>query len=202
MKSSNIHKKMRALFLSVSLVAGAFVAFGASTVSPATAAASCPAGAIIQRAGNRLMAAAKAGTRSKFLVILQEYGDLPYIATRAIGKYRKKLPSSQRRKYNDLVALYVAKGLAEHSRKFTGRSFTVVRCKGNRVETSVQRGTRSHKIVWKMRKSNGYKIVDINVQNIWVGEALKTDLAKVMSESKGDYRALFAYLDKWSKQSW
>ncbi|MGI9482129.1 MAG: ABC transporter substrate-binding protein [Hyphomicrobiales bacterium] len=188
--------------MSASLVAGAVFALSAPAATPVAAAASCPAGVVIQTAGNQLMAAAKAGTRSKFLVILKRYGDLPYIATRAIGKYKKKLPASQRKKYNDLVALYVAKGLAEHSRKFTGRGFKVVRCKGNRVETSVQRGTRFHKIVWKMRKRNGYKIVDINVQNIWVGEALKTDLAKVMSESKGDYRALFAYLDKWSKQSW
>ncbi len=182
------------------------VAFLAVTVvsltAPAQARANCPAGVVVEKAGNRLIAAAKAGTRSKFLSILQNYGDIPYIATRAIGKNRKKLPSNQRAKYNDLVALYMAKGLSEHARKFTGHSFKIVRCKSNRVETSILRGTRSHKIVWKLRNKGGYKIVDINVQSIWVAEALKTDLARVMTENKGDYRALFSYLDKWSKQSW
>ncbi|MGI9373074.1 MAG: ABC transporter substrate-binding protein [Hyphomicrobiales bacterium] len=178
----------------------AIASLGIST--PANAKASCPAGEVIQKAGNRLMAAAKAGTRSQFLSILNRYGDIPYIATRAIGKNRKKLPANQRSKYNKLVALYMAKGLSEHARKFTGHSFKIVRCKNNRVETSIQRGTRSHKIVWKMRKKGGYKIVDINVQSIWVAEALKTDLGRVMTENKGDYHALFSYLDKWSKQSW
>jgi ABC-type transporter MlaC component len=185
------------VFASICVIAGFLAAAG-----PAQAAVKCAAGPTVEKIGRDLIAAAKSKSRAKFHAILTRYGDVPYIATRALGKYRKKLPASQRKKYNRLVGLYMAKGLSEHARKFTGRSFVIVRCKGARVETSVQRGTRSHKIVWKLRKRGRYKIVDINVQNLWVAEALKSDLSRVMAENKGDYKALFSYLDKWSKQSW
>jgi len=178
------------------------LAGGLAVTAPVHAATNCAAAPMINKVGRNLMAAAKSGSKSKFHSILKVYGDIPYIATRALGKYRKKVPASKRGTYNRLVGLYMAKGLAEYARKFSGRSFRIVRCNNSRVETSVQRGTRSHKIVWKLRKNSGFKIVDINVQNFWVAEALKTDLSRVMSESKGDYKALFSYLDKWSKQSW
>lgn len=148
------------------------------------------------------MSAASAGSRNQFHSLLRRYGDIPYIATRSLGKHNKKLPAGKRSKYNRQVGLYVANGLAQNSKKFAGHSFKIVRCSGNRVETSVLRGTRSHKIVWRLRKNRGYKIVDINVQGIWVGDALRTDLQKVMTKSKGDYKALFAYLEKWSNRNW
>ena len=109
--------------------------FGAFTLScglfsglPSAHAAKCPAGNLIDKAGQQLMRAAAAGSRDQFHSLLRRYGDIPYIATRSLGKHNKKLPAGKRRKYNRQVGLYVANGLAQNSKKFAGHSFKIVRC--------------------------------------------------------------------------
>ena len=59
----------------------------------------------------------------------------------------------------------------------------------------LDRATRPVKLAYNAQRQHEIPVSDIILSDT-------EELSRVMAESKGNYKALFSYLDKWSKKSW
>ena len=81
------------------------------------------------------------------------------------------------------------------ARQSAGRRSTR-RCAGSKVNSRLIRSTgRAQPIIWKVKKvGSNYKVVDIQVQNIWVAPLMRTTFADVIKKGGGNIKALYDYL--------
>ena len=167
-----------------------------------TASAASSPEQFVEKVGNRVMAAARAGSTSQFQAIMQRNAAISSIAIYSLGPYRKKLPAARKKEYYRLVAKHISKVFSKHSKKLAGRSIKTLssRAKGRSVivKSKVQFASgKSSKVTWRLLKSSsGFKIFDINVQGIWLASTQKTDFTSVLRANGGDINALFKYLRK------
>ncbi len=183
----------------VTVLCGLFVS---ATIQLNVASAATHAEQYVERIGNGVLAAARAGSVSSFRSLMQRNAAIPAIAIYSLGPYRKKLPASRKREYYSLVTGYIAKVFSRHSKKLAGRSIKAVssREKGRSVivKSKLQYSSgKTSTVTWRLIKSgSSFKIFDINVQGIWLAGTQKTDFTSVLRRNKGDINALFSYLKK------
>ncbi len=167
-----------------------------------TATAVTPAEQYVERVGNSVLAAARAGSVSAFRSLMQRNAAIPTIAIYSLGPYRKKLPASRKKEYYALVTRYIAWVFSKHSSKLAGRSIKAIssREKGKSVivKSKLQYASgKTSNVTWRLIKRGGsFKIFDINVQGIWLAGTQKTDFTSVLRQNNGDINALFSYLKK------
>jgi ABC-type transporter MlaC component len=156
-------------------------------------AAPCAAGAAAERAGNALVKAARSKSSSAFAGALRKHADMRAIALFALGKHRKKLPKSSQGTYVKLTSSYVSKTLASFSKKFRASSVEAVRCKGKTVEAKLNQlgGRPPQKVLFRMK---GNKVSDVNVQNVWLAQLLRSNFSSVLKKGGNKMSALFAHL--------
>jgi len=59
----------------------------------------------------------------------------------------------------------------------------------------VRNSGRAQPVVWKVRRAGGgYKVVDLQVQNVWLGPLMRSTFANVIKKGGGNINALYAYL--------
>ncbi len=90
----------------------------------------------------------------------------------------------------------MAKTLAEYGKKFRAIEVEVGRCAGAKVNSRLIRSSgRAQPIIWKVKKHGSkYKIVDIQVQNVWVAPLMRTTFSDVIKKGGGSISALYEYL--------
>jgi ABC-type transporter MlaC component len=117
------------------------------------------------------------------------------IATFALGKYQSKLPASRRGEYVSLTTDYIARTLNDFRLKFRAESIKITNCRGDTIESLLYflGGKGNQKALWRIK---GNRVADVNVQNVWLAQLLKTDFVGVIDKGGGDIDALFAYLKK------
>ena len=50
-------------------------------------------------------------------------------------------------------------------------------------------------LIWKVKKKgSGYKVVDLQVQNVWLGPLMRTTFNDVIKKGGGNIAALYEYL--------
>ncbi len=163
-------------------------------VPPTTVqAAPCAAGSVAERAGTAFVRAARSRSASAFAGALRSHVDMRAISMFALGKHRKKLPKSAEGEYVKLTSRYVAKTLANFSKKFRAESVKAVRCRGATVETKLNQlgGRPPQKVLFRIK---GGKVRDVNVQNIWLGQLLRSNFSSVIKKGGGRISALFRLL--------
>ena len=161
---------------------------------PATVqAAPCAAASVAERAGRAFVRAASSRSASAFAGALRSHADMRGISMFALGKHRKKLPKSAESEYVKLTGRYVAKTLANFSKKFRAESVTAVRCRGATVETKLNQlgGRPPQKVLFRIK---GGKVRDVNVQNVWLGQLLRSNFNSVIKKGGGKISALFRLL--------
>lgn len=165
------------------------VAFILSAALVPTEAAQCPQGAIALRAGKQLISAARAGSASRFAATLRNYADMRKIALSALGRHRKQLPASKIRDFTKAATILVSRTFNNYRRKFRAESISFVRCRGDRVYTNVYfPGRRGYQpVIWRF---SGKRIVDINIQNIWLSQLLRSYLNEQMKKHAGNMNAV------------
>lgn len=175
----------------INLIAAAILAvtINVTTVEAAT----CAAGKTAERAGNAFVKAARSKSSSAFAKALRSHADMRSISLFALGKHRKKLPKSSEREYVKLTSKYVASTLASFSKKFRASSVETVRCRGKTVETKLNQlgGRPPQKVLFRIR---GSKVSDVNVQNVWLGQVLRSNFSSVMKKGGNKISVLFAHL--------
>ena len=175
----------------ISLIAAAMLAF---TINVTTVeAATCAAGKTAERAGNAFVKAARSRSSSAFARALRSHADMRAISLFALGKHRRKLPKSSEREYVKLTSRYVASTLASFSKKFRASSVEAVRCRGKTVETKLNQlgGRPPQKVLFRIK---GGKVSDVNVQNVWLGQVLRSNFSSIMKRGGNKISALFAHL--------
>ncbi len=166
----------------------------AVTVPWSTAeAAPCAAGALAERAGKAFVTAAKSRSSSAFAGALRKHVDMRSVSLFALGKYRKKLPKASEREFVQLTSRYIARTLTDFSRKFRASSVEAVRCRGGTVESKLNQlgGRPPQKVLWRIK---GGKVRDVNVQNVWLAQLLRSNYASVIKKGGGRISALFSHL--------
>ena len=155
----------------------------------------CPEVEIVKQAGTALMAAARAGSSSQFARALRTHADMDTITMFALGKHRNKLPSSKRRQLVSLTTSFISRTFNDYRLKFKAKSMEVEDCRRGTVRTMFKfLGVQGKQpVIWRLE---GTRIVDVNVQNIWLAQLLRSEFYRVMAESSGDIDALFSHLRK------
>ena len=180
--------------------AGALLFFAVAFSTVASAAS--PAEKYVERVGNGVLAAARAGSVSQFRSLLSRNAAISAIAIYSLGPYRKKLPASRKRQYYSLVTRHISQVFAAHSKKLAGQSVKAIssRARGRTVIVKSKLKYPSGKtsnVTWRLiKRGSGFKIFDVNVQGIWLASTQKTDFISVMRRNNGDINALFSYLKK------
>jgi ABC-type transporter MlaC component len=91
-----------------------------------------------------------------------------------------------------LAANYVAKLLARNSKSFAGERFVVTSARDGIVRGRIIfANRRSSNVDWRV--SNG-RIIDVNVQGIWLTLQLRDEFTRILARSNGDFAPLFRFL--------
>ena len=176
----------------VSLVAllGIFVAVTLTLSTPAQAAKSCAGSDVALQAGRAFLAAAHTQRASDFAAALDKYVDMDRVAIFALGKYRKSLPAGDRAQFVQLTSRYVANTLADFARKFRARGISLIECRYGKVATRLDFGARPAKrATWRI---NGGKVVDVNVQNVWLAQLLRNNFVGILQRGGGNMAILMS----------
>lgn len=143
-------------------------------------------------AGRDFVAAARQGTPQAFARALARHVDMNAVAMFALGKHRRKLPSSRRARFVSRTADYIARTLSDFALKFRALSVEFVRCRGSVVETKLLQGAgRADQKV--LMRFSGARIIDVYIQNIWLGQLLRSNFDQVITQ-QGGFDALWKKL--------
>ncbi len=182
---SKTRTTLAATALTLALVAGA----------PSIAEACGPKG-FVKNVSAKMLSAAKSGSTGSFRSLINSYADVGAIGTFALGRYRKQLPAGDRAAYQKGMANFMAKTMAQYSKKFRAIGVEVGRCSSTKVTSKLVRNSgRAQPVVWKVRRAGGgYKVVDLQVQNVWLGPLMRTTFSNVIKKGGGNINALYAFL--------
>ena len=166
----------------------AIVAIGVGPDQPAHA-GRCPQGTIALKAGNALIAAARAGSPARFAAAFNRYADMPYIARFGLGRHRRALRPSRRAAFTRSVTILISRTFNQYRLKFRANSIDFVDCRGTKVYTRMFfLGGRGYKpVIWRFR---GNRIIDVNVQSLWLGQLLRDFINGKMKKHNGDIEAV------------
>jgi phospholipid transport system substrate-binding protein len=179
-----IHQGRRALAVAGGLMLAVWFGFGG-----ATPAAACQEAEIANRAGAAFLNAARDGSASAFASALASHTDMDQITAFALGRYRSQLSPERRAELTTLTARYISTTLADFALKFRGSGIHAIECRPGEVVSRFERGARSaQRITWRV---TGNKVVDVNVQNVWLGQLLRDNYASVIQRGGGSIDALF-----------
>jgi len=158
-------------------------------------AATCAQSAVAERAGTAMIEAAKAGSPAAFSGALRNHADMSSIALFALGKYRKNLPAGKQAEFVALTTDYVSRTLNDFRLKFRAESISIRDCSGDTIESVIffLGGKGNQPVLWRIK---GSKVADVNVQNVWLAQLLRTNLTGILDKNNGDFGKLFAEMKK------
>jgi len=175
--------------LCLALLCALLVVSGATLSTPARA-ASCAAGDVAMKAGEAFVEAAHTQRASDFAAALASYADMDHIALFALGRYRSSLPPQRKAEFISLTSQYVANTLADFALKFRATGIRLIDCRGNQAATRLEFGARPAKrATWRIA---GDKVVDVNVQNVWLAQLLRDNYVGILNRSGGDIAILLS----------
>jgi ABC-type transporter MlaC component len=160
------------------------------------AAAGCPAAGFVSDAGYAIMGAARTGSPKAFTRVAARYTNLESLALFALGKYRDRLPKSQRAEYVTLTRDFIGRFLAKHAERFRSDGMKITECSGNDSKLMVStRLSGGQRVVFRLYKARGgYRVQDLSVSSVWLGQQLRSTFVGVISRNGGDVSALLRYL--------
>ena len=142
---------------------------------------------------NKALAVARAGgSPAGFRSLLQQYSAYQGVAMFALGRYQKSLPSGKRERYVALALNFVASTFARNSKSFAGQRFIATSAGDGMVRGKIQFANgQMANVDWRVR---GGKIIDVNIQGVWLTLQLRDQFTGVLGRHNGDFDALFQYL--------
>jgi len=182
---------VRLIKSSLALLCGIVLAVCLVATPPANA-RSCAEMTVAMKAGKAFLRAARTKRPSDFAAALSNYADMRRISLFALGRYRRNLPANQVDNFVRLTSRYVANTLADFARKFRATAIKPIDCRGNKIATRLEFGARPAKrATWRIA---GGKVVDINVQNVWLAQLLRDNFVGILKKSGGDMGVLFSHI--------
>jgi len=183
-----MHFNVSAVWIAV--VASAIVVFSAD-LSPVRASPE----RFVKSLSHQILVAAKTKNTARFRSLLRRHADIRGIANFALGRYRNKIPKSQRNRYYRLAENDMVNFFARYSGNLKGSAVTVGRVsKSGRlilVETRLNDGSA---VSWRLSKNRRYKVRDVQVLGVWLAHLMRTTYTGVLR--RDGYQQLFAVLQK------
>jgi ABC-type transporter MlaC component len=148
---------------------------------------------LVAQVANEALAVARAGgSPSRFRSILMRYSAYQGVAMFALGRYRSQLPPGQRDRYVTLATNYVASTFARNAKSFAGERFVPTGAQGGTVRGKILFANgQAANVDWRVQKG---KIIDVNIQGVWLTLQLRDQFTGVLGRSNGDFDALFRFL--------
>jgi phospholipid transport system substrate-binding protein len=171
-------------------------------LAPSLAMAATSAESYVSKVGNGVIAAARANSVSQFRSLLKANADIAAIAIYSLGPYRKSLTNDVRAEYYGLVENYIAKVFQQNAKKLAGQGLEVQGTKDAGDSVLVKSvlnmgGGGVMPVTWRLvKRGDGYRIFDVNVDGIWLASTQKTNFVSVLKKNNGQISALLDYLRK------
>jgi ABC-type transporter MlaC component len=183
---------LRAIAFSLTLATAAT----AGLAPAAWAGATCADAKVADGAGNAFLKAAKTGSADQFAAALDSSADMDKIASFALGRYRKQVPANRMEELVDLTSRYVSTTLADFAKKFRGLRIIPIDCRGDGTVKSRLEfggGRSAQTVLWRFK---GSKIIDVNVQDAWLAQLLRSNFQSIIQKNGGSIDALFDRLQR------
>lgn len=170
-------------------------AFASGPLALPSEAGSCADGDVAARAADALMAAARSGSPIAFARALRDYADMESNTIFALGKNRSLVPANRRAELVNATTNYISRTLNDYRLKFRAEPITIKGCSGGIVRSNMYfLGGKGNKPVdWRIK--NG-KVIDVNVQNIWLGQLLRTNFQDILDRNGNNINTLISELNR------
>lgn len=190
-------------------VIASFISLAALASAAPAAMAATPADDYVHKLGVEVLRLAQGGSRGdkalqrRFASLLTRYINIPGIANFALGPARANLPAGDRAMFYDLVANYAAALFVWYVTDFQGSDLKITGStrQGAFAMIDSQIVGSNQPVKWRVGGSDGaMRIVDINVQGVWLTIAMKDLFTRTLNASHGDFKPLYARLreaDTW-----
>ena len=197
------------MFLNRRRFVASFISLAAlASIAPAALAATS-AEDYVHRLGVEVLHLAQGGERGdkalqrRFAGLLTRYINIPAVANFALGTARANLPPGDKAMFYELVSNYAAALFVFYVKDFQGSDLKItnVAPQGAFTVVDTQILGRGTPVRWRVGGNDGaMKIIDINVQGVWLTIAMKDFFSKTLNGSGGDFKPLYARLreaDTW-----
>jgi len=175
---------------------------------PATTLAASPAEAMVEKFGNQVIKILASnrpiGQQEKqFRRIFLRNADINTIGRFTLGKYARRISSSQRKTFNQLLSRFIVKVFIGRMRgtKSTGLKIlgTTERKKGRDylVKSLVNLPSSAPiRVNWRIFKnrSGRLKLFDISIEGLWLAQEQRSIFVNIISRSNGKISALLTHL--------
>ncbi len=177
-------------------------------LSPVTTLAASPAEAMVERFGNQVIKilgsnSSASQQEKQFRRIFLRNADINTIGRFTLGKYARRISSSQRKTFNQLLSRFIVKVFIGRMRgtKSTGLKIvgTTERKKGRDylVKSLVNLPSSAPiRVNWRIFKnrSGRLKLFDISIEGLWLAQEQRSIFVNIISRSNGKISALLTHL--------
>jgi len=199
-------ERQRRTFLATFMLVLGILTIG--LLNPTTTLAVSPAEAMVERFGNQvikiLASNGSAGQQEKkFRSIFLRNADINTIGRFTLGKYARKISSSQRKTFNQLLSRFIVKVFIGRMRgtKSTGLKImgTTERKKGRDylVKSLVNLPSSAPiRVNWRIFKnrSGRLKLFDISIEGLWLAQEQRSIFVNIISRNNGKISALLTHM--------
>lgn len=175
----------------------------ATAVSPAFAAADRASLVHMKQVAKDLLNANRLGTVASFRRAIQRHADVGNIAIYSLGRYKGKLPETQRGRYFGGVATFMARYFADQSREYRVAKYELGEPSAADngdvlIPSKVYMMTgQTYTVNWRLAKRGGrYKIVDAKVLGFSLVYLQRNLFTSYLSKRDGDVGQLVAALNR------
>ncbi|PLX37412.1 MAG: hypothetical protein C0605_07375 [Hyphomicrobiales bacterium] len=151
----------------------------------------------------RQIMARKSGRAARMASVFRNYANTRGMANFALGHYARMIPTRDRREYYRLANKMLVHLFTTKMGAYNNRSYKIWNCKpkgrgyaigGAIVESN---GSMVIDVHWLMMPSGRRLLVeDIAVAHIWLRQEQRNQFRRVLSRSKGNFKALLAHMRK------
>ena len=180
-----------------SFLATAFVLAILAIPAPTNAAASPER--FVEDVTKQVLAAARSRSSKRFRRLLRRHADVRAMANFALGRYRNRLPKSRRAEYYRLTEKKIVQFFGDYAGSLRGDGIQIRRVKKLSatqylVQTKLTGPGGGTPVSWKISTRKGYKVHDVRVAGVWLGQLMRTTFVGEIRKNNGQFKKLFAYL--------
>ncbi len=136
----------------------------------------------------------------RFRDILRRAFDMRTIARFTLGRYWRIASKKERQQFVPLLEDFIVQAYATRFKDYNGQTFQVGKAheinKRDRLVVSkiVPSKGPPIRVSWRVRSSNGYRIVDVVVEGVSMGVTQRAEFAAVLRNNGGKIKGLLAAL--------
>lgn len=161
------------------------------------------AGDYVRELGGKVLKLTSGGHRGdkalqqRFGNLLNQYVNLPQLATFALGTNRSALPAGDKSMFFGLLSNYAAALFVWYVADFQGSELKITNVSQQGAFTTVdsQIVGSNEPLRWRVAGGPGsWRVSDVNVKGVWLSIAMKKMFDDTLRQSQGDFKPLYAKL--------